>query len=157
MPINLKINYDKFGFALIYIKRSISSTNSSACIKIKYMIKNEIYNIDKNGYASKYFTYSVITESNKQIIAELFNELNNKNIFESTKYLLNKYPQNIKSIINNVPSLVISNEDFLIFLLNLLEKLPSEEISIIKNIIKSKFDGMQKYLENKKLQKLESF
>lgn len=148
MSINLKNNYDKYGFAFKSVKRAFYEQWQEPYIEIKYLTNDKSKNINSYGCAFKDFKFSIKTNNSKKIIEELYNEIKNLNIFESTKYLIKKYPNNINKIIYDIPSLVIVDQEFYNFMINEIEKLPLKDQNEAQTIIKTRFEGIKKYTNN---------
>ena len=148
MPTNLLNNYDEYGFALKSIKRMFFEEWYEPHIVIKYVVKNKHKNISAYGYAFKDFTYSLSTPNNKNIVNDLYNNLKDKNIFQSAQYLLENYPENAYNIINYMPSYVLTNTEFYNYLIAYISNLPSNSQNEIKELMNRRFESIDKYLKN---------
>ena len=156
MPINLLNNYDKYGFALKSVKKTYLNETYDPYIEVKYVTNEKYKNINSYGAAFRDFTYSLNAKNNKETIINLYNDLKDKNIFESTKYLISQYPENIENIVYSIPSFVIANKDFMTYLIDETSTLPEETQIKIKRIIEKKFYGINKFLNSRKLNEIDT-
>ena len=148
MPRNFSNNYDKYGFALKSVKKSFREEWQKPYIEIKYITNNKNKNINTYGFAFKDFTYSINTKNNKEIVNQLYENINDMDIVESTKYLLENYPADAQDIIRDIPSYIFIKPDFLRYLSDYINNFSKEEVSELKHTINYKIEGIDKFMKD---------
>ena len=148
MLINILNKYDKYGFALKSITRTFYEQWREPFIEIKYLADNKSKNINSYGYPFKDLRYSFKTNNSKEVLLEIYNNIKDMDIMESTIYLLNKYPENAHQIIRDIPSFIYIKTEFYEFLQDYIAQLPEQKQKEINKIMEDKLRGIDRYLTN---------
>lgn len=144
----IRNNYDKYGFALKSVSRKFYEQWYEPHIEIKYITNVKYKNINSHGIPFKDTIYSIKTFNDKELIKGLYQAIKDLDIVEATKYFLETYPTETKSIVYSIPSCVLKNKDFFTYLCNYVTNLPEKEQNEIKKLINEKLKGIQKFLNN---------
>ena len=146
MVVNILNKFDKYGFALKSVRRTFYEQWLEPCIEIKYVTNSKSKNINSYGYPFKDFRYALKTKNDKEIVKEIYEDIKDMDIIESTKYLLERFPENANEIYQELPSYILTKPNFYEYLTDYIANLPAEKQKIVSNTLKLRIQGIDTYI-----------
>ena len=146
MPTNFFNKFDKYGFALKSVRRTFYEQWLEPYIEIKYVTNNKRKIINSYGHPFNDFTYSLKTKNDKEIVKEIYEVIKNMNIIESTKYLLERFPENADRIYKEIPSYILIKPYFYEYLTDYIKNLPAETQKTLSNTLELRIQGVDTFV-----------